>query len=101
MAIEYLNNSSCKIEKQSMYHPSEFGQRQIIDYMLEQGNKSFDDGLAGSCMGGFAELANLMMEKGAKDFDRAFESACFSGNEELIDILLEKGAKTIQFGELL
>jgi len=74
----------------------EWGDQDLVEWMIELGANYWQWGLCGACVGGHRDIAELMIEKGA---DRGWglwfglEGACRGKHRDLAEWMIELGAR--------
>ena len=66
--------------------------RKLVDWLIENGDDNWEDGLIGACTSGDVSLIQLMIERGAKNRRDGFQIACFCGHVEASRYFIESGS---------
>lgn len=81
--------------KHFLYEACAAGNREIINYLLENGATDYDYGLLGAAYRGDRELINLMIRLGATDVNGAMEEASQCGHVDIVLDMIKRGATDV------
>jgi hypothetical protein len=90
--IKYLIKKNYPIDKELiMIEATIGGYRDIVEYLIEQGEKNFDTALLYSAEGGHIDILKLLIQNGARNFNDALLRASSNGHLDIVKYLVELG----------
>jgi hypothetical protein len=72
--------------------------RLLISIMTRLGNKNYDFGLHGACMGGHMDIVEYMIKCGARDYEYGLFGACLGGHMDIVNYMIKCGAYDYNIG---